>query len=310
MRNRKIDFIKGLFIISVFVAHLTYKQLNNTEIIAKIFISFKETISIIGVPGFLFISGFLYDSKKYDFRNFFAKKVRRILMPWIIWGSVVFIVSSFFGERIPINITQFFAYLIGYKTLYYYNTVLIFLYIVFFRLKINKNRVMIFIALNLLSIVANLPIGTVYLNPLNWIGFFALGIFYKSYKEKIDLSLSNRNTTIYIMFILALIIRLIAYYKEISGFAYFSVDAFMFELTCLLIVIKVINNKAIIRFKSLERLGEKSFFVYLTHLPVAGILNILIPSTIMGFFFKLIIITVVYKIILDILQKLKIDFLI
>lgn len=87
-RDNTIDVLKGIGIILVVIGHMDTSQIGG-GIISYIY-SFH-------MPLFFWISGYLmYSSKSIKFKEFFIKKFRTIIIPYIIF----FVVSIFYGHII------------------------------------------------------------------------------------------------------------------------------------------------------------------------------------------------------------------
>lgn len=76
--------IRGCAILSVAYAH--------SASFSNIFLdNLSSLLGVVGVPLFLIASGYYY--KKQPWKEFFSNKLKNIVSPWIIWGSVAFGVS-------------------------------------------------------------------------------------------------------------------------------------------------------------------------------------------------------------------------
>ena len=175
--------LRGCAIISVAYAHsLSFPN----EILQRI----AATIGIIGVPVFLFSSGFYY--KHLPWRKLTEKLTSVIVLPWLIWGTLAFCLSYFLGA-VDFRLSSFLGFMVGHGTWLYYIPVYLLIRILFNVGKWGNNIIFLLtmILVSLASGIANiaLPIDlnilskyvTPWQNPLNWVGYFAIGVLFKKY---------------------------------------------------------------------------------------------------------------------------------
>lgn len=259
LENKRMEnfySLKGIVIISVIIAHSNYY--GNFSIIYNL-------LGAIGVPIFFFISGYLYSLEKANsFKGFILKKIKKLFPNWILGSLFVYLVSYIFGSRKGVEniFIDYLSFFLGYKSLYYFMTVLFLFYLVFFfiRIKVTKDILAISIILNILS--THFIKIFIYLNPLNFISFFCLGmylscnenIFEKIIKEKI------------LFFVLSIFYILIKFNYGIMN-DYFGI----LNLVGLnLLVMLFLNLK---KNNILENIGKISFIIYSYHLSFMGLLN-------------------------------------
>jgi surface polysaccharide O-acyltransferase-like enzyme len=93
-----LDFLKDFAIFLVIVGHVSSQTLLFSPINANwIIADFYSTFAKISIPIFIMISGVLLLNKDYDFIGFVEKRFKRILIPFLFWGSVYVIFSFKFG---------------------------------------------------------------------------------------------------------------------------------------------------------------------------------------------------------------------
>jgi len=84
--NSSINSLKGLGILAVVYAH------NYNGIISEYIYTFH-------MPLFFFISGFLEISTKYEFNEYLSKKFKRLIIPYFIYATVLFLFWFFIGRK-------------------------------------------------------------------------------------------------------------------------------------------------------------------------------------------------------------------
>lgn len=279
MENQGYEYFlkcKGIFILSVLMVHTPVTgslQMN------KIW----NSLGTIGVVGFFITSGYLFYENNNSLKKLITKKYKRIVLPWFVCGSIVYLVSSFFGEEKAISKKGYFYFLFGYGSLYYFLTILVFLFLMFYFFKKREKLLYLTLCLTpcyiILVFYNFLPKHYQYLNILNWISFFSLGIILN--KKMIINKIFNLKKTIFFLFIVFFMLAIM--YNQNT---YFTPLNFIFELLgvfSIFILIKILNKNIFISNK-LKNIGEKSFTIYLLHMPLAGLLNILAKKNNFYFF--------------------------
>jgi len=92
------DIIRIISVFLVIVIHasatevLSWKQVKTPDwIIGNIY----DSLARISVPLFIMLSGSLLIHKKDNLKTFFKKRVKRILLPWMFWGTILLFVNNF-----------------------------------------------------------------------------------------------------------------------------------------------------------------------------------------------------------------------
>ena len=84
--NSNINFLKGVGIIAVIYAH------NDFSVWGKYIYTFH-------MPLFFFISGFLENPNKYEFKSYILKKTKRLLIPYFIYAFILYLFWFFIGRK-------------------------------------------------------------------------------------------------------------------------------------------------------------------------------------------------------------------
>lgn len=95
-----LDVIRVISIFLVIVIHtsayivIDWGNVSTTRwMIANIY----DSVSRVSVPLFIMISGSLILDKHDDLINFFIKRLSRIILPWIFWGTILLFFNQYFG---------------------------------------------------------------------------------------------------------------------------------------------------------------------------------------------------------------------
>jgi hypothetical protein len=221
---------------------------------------------------------------------FFKKKITTIVIPWIITGTVVFLVGN-------LGFFNWINWIVGNGTYLWFLTMLVCSYFFFYYIKDNKNLLFFAIILNLTSLImtcfgylnsiteyAGITINN-YLNIFNWIGFFALGILSQKGLVRFITFLRSNIIIIFVLFLIALSVSV---YMEPLYAGYFSKLAIILALSTL----KLFDKKIILSISSFV------FTIYLTHFLFFPIKRILRNTMIFELIHPIVILIVNYLVLL------------
>lgn len=274
-----LNITKFFAILSVVMAH---SRSSDFQLISGI----TERLGSIGVICFFIISGYYF---KYDssFLIFVKKKINSLFIPWISGGTIVyFIINKHF------DIAEWLLWIIGYYTYLYYLTVLLFCFFIFYFVR-NIIATKTIVLLTIISIITtslgiwdDVPVYPKnfppYLNILNWLGFFAIGILIKDKLKTIGYYLRIYRVPIIISFLL--LVQVIVFFELDNDNGYFSFLAFPLE------IFGAISFFCLSTFKFFELsvfsfVSKVSFSIYLYHF-LAFPLRVFLPSYEIIEFFK------------------------
>ena len=304
-KNIVINNIKAFCIFSVICAHTTSGSFFTNRLL--------QIIGICGVPCFFFLSGYLFSNhNKYTFKQFMKKKIIRIVTPWVMVGSITYIINSLSGsEKEKFMFLNWIKYLIGYHSHLYYLTILFIFYLIFWKkCKIVDGIKKMSLLISLLYVIYiefiglnNLKIYP-YLNPLFWIVFFSLGIKFKEkIKENLYL-LSKLNKLSWIINLFCVFMCLVIWNFVNSFISYFSIFTFILEILVVLISMSLISKNKYLKLNIFSEIGEKTLFIYLTHIVVIGLFNYILSFNTILDMLKPIIVFILYGIIITFLNKI------
>lgn len=278
MRKRvynELYIVKAFAIISVICAHCNAIGENSGIIALKLSI-LLQNIGTIGVGCFFVVSGILFSYKEGNVAFFFRVRVKRIVVPWIFSATMVYLYV--YLRKPPLGVQSWLNFVIGNGSYCYYLSMLILLYLIYGFLPFMSTNVALVVCecVTAISIVAFPQIGefSPYLNILNWIGYFAFGMQIMSHKEKAKTVFQycrKWRALIYVAFVMILAYQICSghsggYWKGMN-----VILCWLGGTTVFLVSISVNKNKQSIMQRGLVSVGKKSFFIYLWHMPIAGI---------------------------------------
>ena len=257
-------------LISIVAAHLYFPGTFSTIVLFR--------LGTIGVVGFLAMAGYFYRPSKFgSFFNLLKKKVITLILPWFVMGMLTWGYNALLNpyRRSAIELVK---WVLGNGTFLYYMPVLMFCFVLFY--KNNTTTLSVAILVNVASIVLTAagvvkPIIetlhiTSYLNPLNWIGFFAAGMLLQRINEERILFFLKRYRYLFIVvFVICFVFALV--FEDIK-LDYFSYLAIPYEVVGILAVFSV-STFVITDKKFFSYLSSSSFTIYLTHMIFIGVLD-------------------------------------
>lgn len=265
--------LKGLAIFSVVCAHCTPVGDNPRGHIYLIS-TLLNYIGTIGVPVLYIISGYLFANNSKTFKAFWKGKVKSLFIPWIFCFSMQWLYVVLRSK--DVTFLSWGKFIIGYMTTAYYMTVLILFYLVFWIIK-NKPMLYILFAISVFSMIStgngiginfiNEYFGTYYLNPLNWMGFFIVGMLIFENKWEV----SGAQILLCVLILASTIYFLYNAVHDIN-MSYFSGYAVLGQ--AINIGTFILVAKTFYYVPVLTELGKKSFTIYLVHPFIVGAINV------------------------------------
>ena len=257
-------------LISIVAAHLYFPGTFSTIVLFR--------LGTIGVVGFLVMAGYFYRPSKFgSFFNLLKKKAITLILPWFVMGMLTWGYNALLNpyRRSAIELVK---WVLGNGTFLYYMPVLVFCFIIFY--KNNTATLSVAIVVNVTSVLLTAagitkPLTemlhiTNFLNPLNWIGFFAAGMLLQRINEEKLLSFFEKYRFLFITaFAICYVLALM--FEEIR-LDYFSYLAIPYEVVGVLAVFAV-STFVITDKKFFSYLSSSSFTIYLIHMIFIGVLD-------------------------------------
>ena len=272
-KDLTVSIMKFFAIFSVICAHCNSVSAS-APFFAQTSSRFWQQIGTIGVIIFFIVSGALFHYNKYSLKGFVIKKLLNLFIPWVISGSIVYFYV--YIRKPPITFLSWLYYIIGNGSYLYYLTILFICYSFFYFLKPLRHTYSLII-ISVLTIVSvclihDKGVITPYLDIFNWIGYFSFGILLSRYKDnaiRIFSNIEKIKLMIYFVFITSLILRSILK-TNITYWGTLNFVCIVFGAVSFALISKTLSNHFMFS-KHLVALGDNSLFIYLWHMPVAGI---------------------------------------
>ena len=265
--SNMVHIARIIAIIAVVSAHINLSEYPRIDCL-------YGNIGICGVAVFLIISGYYY--KKYSFKEFFSKKIKRIVIPWIFVGSIVFLFTAIINKT-PLSLETLLCWLFGYKTYLYYVVIQMLCYCVFYL------SCPLFDTFAVVSTIVSLTLTqkgllestlihmglTNYLNLFNWIGFFAIGRIISRVKAESIIAILKK-TKLYVLTIWIFVLFSLVYFKV--TLTYFSLFGAVFSLLSAWMIFSI-TTTSILQAIPFKYLSCMTYSIYLLHMMFVGIVE-------------------------------------
>jgi len=310
--SKMLYVAKAFAILSVITAHMSFSEAFPVlEII-------RTSLGQIGVFTFFFISGYLYSRDTGDTKSYWLKKFKNLFIPWFVFSIATFALSKIlYGGTKNLTI-DYLKHFLGIGTAYWYMSILMIMLFVFKCFYTKKWALYLCIIISTISIVLSFTkfinyslCFNQYLNIFNWVGVFSLGILFRQY-NLLERIIGIRY--IVISFVGIMLSVLVAIFRASQIEAYIDITSLFVELFGLILVLNL--SYILTNSKFLCDVGKKSFFIYLMHLQVVGVINTRLPYNVFFFFLRPFIglmvcylISIIFKKVLDWFQLSKYNYI-
>lgn len=302
MKNIFIQQIRGILIVLVIMIHSISVSSINAENYLLIFL---RTICNMAVPIFLFLSGYFFNVKKNnDSNEYIKKKIKRLLLPLLIWNIVYFIISYNYEFK---NLFLFTS-----APHLYFIVVLIQLIMLTPLIIKHKNiKLLLCLVTPFYLIIYRLTwmITGDTIIPLHQYYFFAWSIYYVFgivLQEKIKLFKINK-IHLLLLFVITLIYNYVIYNLLSFNYAVSQMNIINMLFSLCVCLYLVNNIKEDSKINILSKIGDISFGVYFIHIFVlkvlSRILSIFINNTVLLTFSKCILTIIISYILIKIFSS-------
>lgn len=273
--SRRLDIMKALSVFSVICAHCNAvpEAVSAWNMTVHYLLN---AVGTIGVGVFYGISGYLMIKQpKTSFSVFITKKIKRLVPAWMILGTMVYFYVAV--RKWGVSVQGWLRFIMGLGSYLYFVPVLFLLYTAgFFIQYVKKSGRRYYRLLNVclisISVLSNIMtyaglISNTYafINPMNWYVFFGIGICMADLSFKIPSWVFVISGTITAAVLFAVSFGQIWLHYWTPGFLLFEIAAGVFVEGA---AKAAETAKRSFFFCSV---GKQSLFLYLAHMPVAGI---------------------------------------
>lgn len=270
--------LKGLAIISIVFAHVCRVE-QSFGIVNRFFGNLITSIGSFGVPIFLFVSGYLfYKSQKNTFKSFLKSRATGLFVPWLFWGTLIYF-CVYIGK--DMSFLAWIKYIVGIGpgvgncTPFYYLTMILVMYLMYFKFKKNTVFIVITMILSFVSIMVTSVVRPVYeaflpyINPFNWMFYFGAGLLVAKKADILKTIYTLKRYSLVSGIILLMILAWVLFrrFENIAYWKWYGLPTFFVVFVTVCGVITYTPKKT----DMLENLGKYSFAIYLVHSPFASV---------------------------------------
>lgn len=282
--SRCVWCAKTVAILTVIIAHSDFQnvQIGCLEILI-------QRIGAMGVPVFLLLSAYYYSPVKYSSLWELIKSRKTTILPWILMACACYLWSNLrMGKEI--NVQSYLKFMLGYNSLFYFLSILILLQILFYFLRFFsiEKLVGVCVALSVVStelaafgitddIIVRAGL-TNYLNIFNWVGFFAVGLYFRTIKDNEIIAFVNKDCGWAVL--IWCILFAVSYYVERGKYGYFSILGLFMESVSVILILRFAWS--ICHFDWIVQLGKYSYAIYLVHINIIPIINKFLGGSAVG----------------------------
>lgn len=284
-QESKLHYVaKALALLFVIVSHMPFGR-GSAEI-------GRMAVGQIGIFVFFICSGFFFEETRLN-KAFWIKKAKTIIAPWIIFATLTFIISTVISRSFRGFPLTYIKWICGVGSSYWYMSELLACYLLLQLILHDdkeKNDIILLLCglISILSVILSacnvIKYNTSfnqYTNFLNWIGVFALGMLIR---KRNWLNILVSKIVFWISLFSLLICVSMCIMRGVIIEAYidlFSLPIDIFGSICVFYTANLLENN-----KLLVDIGKKSFFIYLIHIQLAGIINTRLPYSVFYFILR------------------------
>lgn len=286
------DAIRIISVFFVILIHtsapvvLSWKQVNAAD---WMFANIYDSIARVSVPLFVMLSGALLINKNDNLKTFFKKRLKRILLPWIFWGTILLLIS---GPKI--DIYNFKTILMeNFLSGFWFMPMIAGIYLATpiikkFAVNATKNELKYFLTIWFLiaslipSSKALFSIDISFINPswVTYLGYF-VGGYYIVHRSKISKNYLQLSKIIYFLNLFFTIVGtylLSVNSNQFSGhlYEYLSINVLFMSFSSFILLfnyLKKIKIKNLI-IQYVHLISENSFGIMLSHIILIKYLNL------------------------------------
>lgn len=283
------DAMRALSIFLVVLIHTTAKVLYEWDNISELswnFANILSSFSRISIPLFVMISGAFLLNKKESLLFFLKKRIPRILLPWIFWGTIQLLFNYDFSLNNILSGDIFNKFATTYFGGFWFMPMILGLYLITpiikeFVKKATKTEYLYFFSIWFLfaslipTLNASFGVNISYQLPpfIEYLGYFVAG-YYLVHKVKIPKFKISQINILFIASVFVIALGTYSFTKTNSQFhtslyEYLSVPVLVASISGYISLKSIFQNKAYLPSKKMQnkiiKVSNASFGIFLSH---------------------------------------------
>lgn len=265
MKNRFFQFLRGICIICVVLIHLMWENVN--EYINFFNIGLRSILNFC-VAIFIFMSAYFIkqDEVKRAPKKFIVKRLKRIMIPLVIWNVFYCVISIFVGDKTNVVIKKFL--MCNSAAQLYYIIALVQLILLtpgILKLKESKKRALYIITPVYLLLIFVLRIKWNFIIPMyqywffGWLIYYLIGLDIKNImcNNKINNYNVKNICKVISWLIISICCNILLYNYKRDTYSYVTSQLNIFNMMFVISIIPVIMNWNI-KYKSNKKIYRKT----------------------------------------------------
>lgn len=270
-------FVKAFAILAAVAAHAS--TIVDAPAISSLITRMWDMVSTVSVGNFFMVGGILYVRTAGDTATFWKKKAKHLVLPWLFCAFATCTLRGILG--VPSDFSGYVRWILGIGTWYYYVTVYVFL-LAFFKpifscvpalwTCVAVTAVSLWLRAQYVQIPVDLWLKSEYLNPMYWVGFFALGILLRR------TGLRMKKRFVAGAFLVFAVSAVVVYRNWI--YTYFHIVNFVYSISAFVVLLSLGRWLAGTRLLSpIKWVGSSTYCIYLLHMQIVQPIARRLPPT-------------------------------
>lgn len=254
-------FVKSMAILASVAAHVS--TIDQSTPVIEFFTRAWDMFSCVSVGSFLIIAGILYTRTPGDSCSFWKRKAKSMILPWLFCGMLTYGYRAIFEES---SLLGLIWWLSGYSSWLYYVTIHLLMLALFKPIHKCVPALWGCVAVTAAQLFLHTKGSAIpffldneYLNPLHWVGFFALGILLRRQGLRLSKGFFAGCALVLAVFAVVVYRRWIYSYFHILN-AVYSVSAFF----VLFAIGRWLAGTGIRKY--IREIGACTYCIYLLHM--------------------------------------------
>lgn len=270
-----ITRMRSIALLFIVLSHCTEMPANSAKfalILKQIFIPFYS----FGVWIFFLLAGYLFAYEKEDFKTVIQKKIKKIIVPWFFSGIVLYLYFRIRHGQLTVNI---FQYCLGVGNHLWYMSTYFFWMLIFLICRKRMKNILLPLVFFGVGLILEIPevfqeLASNYYMQWYIVGAWPLAII-SGYV------INKKNKQLFCKVIKQLGWFSIVPFGIVMYYGYCNPSVlqywdYAYLPLCILITPAILETVFILEKiipNVMREIGEKSFAIYLFHMPIAGLVN-------------------------------------